>query len=300
MLFKYAFCLGSTPDGYETFSESPCDSGFRVGEVLIFIANLSMDLDAVEKLEHAVDAVFSISNVTDENTFDLLSDLICETIGEDLGRILSSVIYWSVQEKRKKTGCKEGKTQAEATVLISNLSLARVCVDCYINKEPADLFKTLSDFEDIGAIKGAYTPFYGRAGESILVIDAVTPENLRSLIFYGLLDLLRERTPVKKCSICGKFFIPQSRSDEIYCDSCRAISYEQKIQSDAILSAYRKIYKTQNARKHRNQQIRNISERFDRWAQYAKLRVEECKQGHISVEQMVDDISSEDWMREDP
>lgn len=107
---------------------------------------------------------------------------------------------------------------------------------------------------------------------------------------------IKEDTVISECKNCGKYFIPVSKRDEIYCSNCRKISYDTKIKEDSIRKAYRTIYKTQNARKQRNGHIRNIEDRFDNWVQFAKARLNACINGDITLEEMKQAISSDEWL----
>ena len=102
---------------------------------------------------------------------------------------------------------------------------------------------------------------------------------------------------IQRCKMCGEFFFPISKSDEVYCSKCRNVSYDLKIKDNEILKTYRTIYKTQNARKQRNAHIANISNRFDKWKTLAKEKLQQCTDGEISLEEMKDQISSDDWIR---
>lgn len=102
---------------------------------------------------------------------------------------------------------------------------------------------------------------------------------------------------VSVCKNCGKYFIPVSKRDEVYCPKCRNVSYDTKIKDDSVRKAYRTIYKTQNARKQRNSHIRNIEQRFDNWKQFAKIKLNACINGEITPEEMEQMISSDEWLR---
>lgn len=116
--------------------------------------------------------------------------------------------------------------------------------------------------------------------------------------FFTLMGVftIKDGKPIRRCKNCRKYFIPVSKRDEIYCLSCRDVSYDTKIKEDDIRKAYRTIYKTQNARKQRNSHIRNIDERFDAWTRQAKEQLNECIAGRITLEEMKQTISTDDWL----
>ena len=116
--------------------------------------------------------------------------------------------------------------------------------------------------------------------------------------FFALMGVftLREDKPIRKCKNCGKYFIPVSKRDEIYCLNCRDVSYDKKIREDDILSSYRKIYKTQSARKTRNAHRPQINEKFEHWKRMAISMRNDCKAGLITLAEMEEAISSQDWL----
>lgn len=107
---------------------------------------------------------------------------------------------------------------------------------------------------------------------------------------------IKDGKPIRKCKNCNKYFTPTSKKDEIYCLSCRDVSYDKKIREDEILSHYRKIYKTQSARKVRNAHRPQINEKFEQWKRIAICKRNDCKAGLITLAEMEDAISSPDWL----
>lgn len=132
---------------------------------------------------------------------------------------------------------------------------------------------------------------------------------LRSFLDVLILEyhhIVGNHKNIKICANCGSLFIPLIRSDEIYCDnilkngkSCKQLGYENKVNSDEFLKTYRKIYKTQNARKQRNKKnIPDVEERFKKWHIYAKDQLKLCQSGNISVNEMSKRISDDSWLKE--
>lgn len=128
---------------------------------------------------------------------------------------------------------------------------------------------------------------------------------LFDLIGFEIHQLKGKRCCVKECENCGRLFVPASRVDEKYCNflfdgfkSCKQVSFFSRLDKDETLKTYRKIYKTQHARKQRNAHRIGIEKRFDIWADHAKKRLEECQSGEITLAQMIEDISSSSWISE--
>jgi len=116
--------------------------------------------------------------------------------------------------------------------------------------------------------------------------------------FFALMGVftIKGDKPIRRCKNCNKYFIPASKKDEIYCLSCRDVSYDKKIREDEILSSYRKIYKTQSARKSRNSHRPQINEKFEHWKRMAICKRNDCKAGLITLAEMEASISSQDWL----
>lgn len=83
--------------------------------------------------------------------------------------------------------------------------------------------------------------------------NVYTSTKLRSICFTILDQLVRqENLPIKTCQICGRYFIPTFRQNEIYCDlpnvdgsaTCRekgaTINYKKNLESVPALGLYRR------------------------------------------------------------
>ena len=120
-------------------------------------------------------------------------------------------------------------------------------------------------------------------------------DNATSLFLCEFMQIVNSVARIKKCANCGKFFIPSSRSDEIYCNNvfknnktCKEIGYEEKINSNEILKEYRKKYKSKNAFKNRNKLNHpNIEQEFDSWHLQAKQKLSEVQKGVLPQEDFI-------------
>lgn len=130
-------------------------------------------------------------------------------------------------------------------------------------------------------------------------------ENEFTLLIFDFVQMKKIGIDIKRCENCGKYFVPETRSDEIYCNNifkgnrtCRQIGYENKVNGNEVLREYRKIYKTQNARKQRNKDnIQGLEQRFSDWSAYAKEQLVKCQNGEITLAEMRANISPTDWMK---
>jgi hypothetical protein len=103
-------------------------------------------------------------------------------------------------------------------------------------------------------------------------------DNLESMIYLEFFNVQKYGITFNKCENCGKYFVPEKRSDEKYCDNffkdgktCKDVGYEMKIKNDEFKTAYRTAYKTQRARIKYNSHISNYEEtHFKPWEQAAK------------------------------
>lgn len=113
-------------------------------------------------------------------------------------------------------------------------------------------------------------------------------DNIYSFLSMETMHIEKNCIIVKKCANCGKFFIPNKRSDEIYCDNifikdsgktCKDIGYEIKLGKDVFRSAYRTAYKTQRARIKYNSHIPDYEEKhFKPWDAAAKTALLEYQE----------------------
>lgn len=134
---------------------------------------------------------------------------------------------------------------------------------------------------------------------------------VKDAISLDINSMLQEGLIVKQCENCGKYFIPAARNDEKYCyfpygeiattprkrKTCRDVGYSNKVEHDIVMKTYRKIYKTQNARKQRNRKnVANIEDKFNTWSVYAKEQLDLCRKGNISVSDFELLISNNTWL----
>lgn len=82
-------------------------------------------------------------------------------------------------------------------------------------------------------------------------------------LLVELLEIAKLNIEIKKCRNCGKFFVPDNRSDEIYCSNiyengktCKEIGHfkvqQKKIQENDDLRIYRNVYQKLLLRTRRN------------------------------------------------
>lgn len=113
-----------------------------------------------------------------------------------------------------------------------------------------------------------------------------------SILYIELVELLSIKDfPLKKCQNCGKYFMPQKRTDEIYCNNiyennmtCRQIgsklSRKKRLQvENSIDRLYRNAYQQKLLRVKRNPNNEDYKVDFDWFKKRVKEIREEIKEG---------------------
>ena len=93
-----------------------------------------------------------------------------------------------------------------------------------------------------------------------------------------------------RCENCNKLFISVNKSNEKYCTykfkgkkTCRDLSYSIHLQKNELSNILRKKYRTENAKKNRNQHIPKIEEKFQVWYTNAKEQKALCEKEEITI-----------------
>lgn len=139
---------------------------------------------------------------------------------------------------------------------------------------------------------------------SIKKHNVYTSEKL-SNILYAILEQIVQapNLPVKKCQNCGKYFIPSSRQDEVYCEfpddkgkTCKekgaSETYKKNLENIPALLEYRRNYQKKIMIVSRNKDDRALKKEFDEWKKDAQDKIKLFKQGKL------DEDSLYEWMME--
>jgi len=114
--------------------------------------------------------------------------------------------------------------------------------------------------------------------------------HMDGLIVFELLSVLTSGAMIKKCRFCGNYFIPQGRSDTLFCDRvakgeskpCRLIGslklHKVTKNENPIHAAHQKAYRRMNA-KCRTARITQ-TEFFD-WSEEARAKRDLCLKGEF-------------------
>lgn len=140
----------------------------------------------------------------------------------------------------------------------------------------------------------------------ILKIRTIYSSEYLGEICYSSLNTLvnMENIVIKKCKRCNRFFIPNVRNDEIYCDNenidgstiCRDIgakeTYKKNLENVPALLEYRRTYQKKLMYSSRNKEDKQIKKEFDTWKKEAQAKIKEYKNGNMEQEELLE------WMKE--
>lgn len=274
------------------------DCSYTVIDIFIFLANLQFNnqkYSALLELERSISCPITTPSkeLNDELTNKISSITPVPFIRFFVQTILEAKKHPDPYEESDiKAACYLANTFAELVFSAGNI-------------DDPKIRNTLFMLQDaISWEPPEFHPVLGTRKGSFVYIPALKFQSLKSLVRFSLISIIKDKKPIRKCRNCGLYFVPRNRTDEIYCDhvqgngkTCKEMGYEIKIKDNAVISEYRKIYKTQNARKARNRHIPNIDNRFIAWANQSKAILSSCKQGLISVEEMRMKLESKSWMK---
>ena len=115
-------------------------------------------------------------------------------------------------------------------------------------------------------------------------------------ICYAILGKISKipNYPIKKCQNCGMYFIPNAKTDEIYCDypkenskPCRDLgafqSYTQRLKDNKAMGEYRKKYQKLFMQVKKNKEL---SAEFETWKKQAKEKINDMKKGKLTEDEV--------------
>lgn len=104
----------------------------------------------------------------------------------------------------------------------------------------------------------------------------------QAIVFYHLMKLQETGQRPSICKVCGRAFIPVSKSNELYCRkkyadgrTCADIAFLSKEKEDPFYSIYRTAYKTMYARSSRMIGKTSGKKRLEKWRKEAKIKMDE-------------------------
>lgn len=131
-----------------------------------------------------------------------------------------------------------------------------------------------------------FTTIFGKV-QTVFII-----EKLDALLLLELSKICENKIKIKKCQNCGKYFIPESRADEIYCNrtspqddqmDCKEYGSKKlwydRLKSDEAAKLSRNIYMAKQMLVKRNPDIAEYKKMFEFFKQERKKWEKEVKEG---------------------
>ena len=128
---------------------------------------------------------------------------------------------------------------------------------------------------------------------SIKKHNVYTSEKLSNILYVILEQVVQvPNLPIKQCKNCGKYFIPSSRQDEVYCEfsdekgkTCKEKgaleTYKRNLESIPALLEYRRSYQKKIMIVSRNKDNKQLNKDFDNWKKDAQSKIKLFKQGKL-------------------
>ena len=133
-------------------------------------------------------------------------------------------------------------------------------------------------------------------------------ENLHEMLYFEFTEMLKQGLQVKKCKLCGRYFILRNKHETDYCGriyrgkrTCKKVgakqSYNERVAADPVLQKYQQIYKRYFARtadgvkpfeKYPESKFYNLS--FSEWSKIAKDMRRRYLNGEITEGELIEGI----------
>ena len=131
--------------------------------------------------------------------------------------------------------------------------------------------------------------------KQVLSMSDTHMSNDLSSICYAILEELSKTPnyPIKKCQNCGMYFIPNAKTDEIYCDypkenskPCRDLgafqSYTERLKNNKAMGEYRRTYQQKFMQVRKNKTNTKLAKDFETWKKKAKEKINDMKKGELT------------------
>ena len=178
---------------------------------------------------------------------------------------------------------------------VSNKSLDKI--DNNKIKINLSAFEILRDYSDFPMRQDETQRIVSKANVSSSYFIECT--DIIQALLIELLEIAKLNIEIKKCRNCGKFFVPDNRSDEIYCSNiyengktCKEIGHfkvQQKlIQENDDLRIYRNVYQKLLLRTRRNPSNTKYAREFEIFKDDNYKWRENISKGKCTEKQYVD------------
>lgn len=138
-----------------------------------------------------------------------------------------------------------------------------------------------------------------KATNKVLAMSDTHKSNDLSSICYAILEELSKTPnyPIKKCQNCGMYFIPKTKTDEIYCDypketskPCRDLgafqSYTERLKNNKAMGEYRRTYQQKFMQVRKDKTNTKLAKDFETWKKKAKEKINDMKKGKLTENQV--------------
>ena len=128
--------------------------------------------------------------------------------------------------------------------------------------------------------------------KQVLSMSDTHKSNDLASICYAILEELSKipNYPIKKCQNCGMYFIPNAKTDEVYCDypkenskSCRDLgafqSYTERLKNNKAMGEYRRTYQQKCMQLKKD---KNNAKAFETWKKQAKEKINDMKKDKLT------------------
>ena len=127
--------------------------------------------------------------------------------------------------------------------------------------------------------------------KQVLSMSDTHKSNDLASICYAILEELSKipNYPIKKCQNCGMYFIPNVKTDEVYCDypkenskSCRDLGAFQSYTENKAMGEYRRTYQQKFMQVRKNKENKKLAQDFENWKKQAKEKINNMKKGKLT------------------
>ena len=131
--------------------------------------------------------------------------------------------------------------------------------------------------------------------KQVLSMSDTHKSNDLSSICYAILEELSKipNYPIKKCQNCGMYFIPNTKTDEVYCDypkenlkPCRELgafqSYTERLKNNKAMGEYRRTYQQKFMKVRKDNENKKLVKEFENWKKQAKEKINLMKKGKLT------------------
>ena len=133
-----------------------------------------------------------------------------------------------------------------------------------------------------------------------------TFETTISMMLFEMAQCINTDANIVKCKNCGHYFVPEGRSDSVYCSyplddnkekSCKDVGAQitraNKEKTDILTREYRKVYMRYKMSMSRHPDDPALEEKFHRLTNEFKMRRAEIMSGESTTEEVLEWLSEE-------